>query len=79
MKWFQNAGNGKWIETDGPFSIFGATASVLEIVAIGVVALLFIFRPIEFFEVICKILYWIIECIGKSKLLHSLDSLGYWG
>ena len=81
MKWFQKTGNGKWIETDGPFSGFGIEEGIgyIGTILIIVVFALFIFHPIEFFEWICKAVYWVFDFCCNSKLLHSLDNLGNWG
>lgn len=81
MKWFQGAGDGKWIETDGPFSIFGEGGGIgcLGTIVVIAIACFFVFRPLEFFDCICKVVYWIFEFICNSKFLHSLDNLGNWG
>ena len=78
MKWFQSAGGGKWIETDGPFSIFGEGGSIgcLGTLVIIIIFGLMLFRPSDLLEFLLNLfINWPIAFLSSPTVDHFLTSI----
>jgi hypothetical protein len=76
MKWFQKTGDGKWIETDGPFSFFGAGGSCLEVIVIGAIFFFLVSYPDESFQFILNLfINWPLAFLSNPTVEHFLTSI----
>lgn len=76
MKWFQSAGGGKWIETDGPFSIFGESGGCLTTIVCVAIFAIILYNPIGFVQFLCDLfINWPIKFLSNPTVDHFLTNL----
>jgi hypothetical protein len=76
MKWFQKTGNGKWIETDGPFSIFGESGGCLPVIVCVILFAIILYNPMGFVDFLLNLfVYWPMQILNNSTVSDFLTNL----